>query len=93
MTSSLLEGVGSRAGTYILFTVPSGEFCIGSTTDFETRFGHPYLDSTKPHLRNRPLYVEASGVGGFSLFLWEPTVFFDSYYFDFIRDNTEHVGN
>lgn len=90
-SNSLFNGLDSQTGVYTLYSEPNQEFCIGSTTDFRTRFYNHYADSVKPHLVNRLLYKEVNQLGGFQHFLWEPTVHTPNYLVDFLRDHLEYT--
>lgn len=52
-----------------MHSISSGEFCIGSNTDFHSRLKNHYSDSVDPSLSNRLLYREVTKVGGFQEFL------------------------
>lgn len=66
--SSLFDLRGNT-GVYTMHSNPSGQFCIGSTTNFDSRFINHYADSIDVKLSGRPLYAEVLRVNGFDNFL------------------------
>ena len=66
---SRLFNLPGSTGVYTIQSTPSGEFCIGSTTNFDARFSNHYSDSTDPNLASRLLYSEVTRVGGFNHFI------------------------
>ncbi len=60
---SRLFNLSGSTRVYTMQSMPSGEFCIGCTTDFDTRFSNHYSDSTDPNLASRLLYSEVTRVG------------------------------
>lgn len=62
--SSLTTTLQGKTGVYTIYSMSSGEFAIGSTTDFDARFQNHYSDSINPKLANRLLYNEVNKVGG-----------------------------
>lgn len=91
--SSLTTTLQGKTGVYTIYSMSSGEFAIGSTTDFDARFQNHYSDSINPKLANRLLYNEVNKVGGWNNFLWEPSVFTPNYYLDFIKDNLNYASD
>lgn len=60
----ILKGINQSTGVYAIYSNDSNQFCIGSTTDYSTRFVNHYADSKKLSLATRPLYAELQRVGG-----------------------------
>jgi len=68
-SNSLFKSLPSKTGVYTIFSIPSKNFYIGSTTDLEARIFNHYSDAKSNNLISRPLYSEVHKVGGFNNFL------------------------
>lgn len=88
-----LKGFDYQTGTYALYSVPSGDFYIGSTTNIVTRFMNHYSDSRDPFLSHRLLYSEINAVGGFNNFLLDMVVGTPDHYLKFVQANLDYAGD
>lgn len=92
-SNSLFNSLPSKTGVYTIFSIPSKNFYIGSTTDLEARFSNHYSDAKSKNLRSRPLYSEVYKVGGFNNFIWSHTVSTINYFKKFILNNLEYTND
>jgi len=92
-SNSLFKSLPSKTGVYTIFSIPSKNFYIGSTTDLEARIFNHYSDAKSNNLISRPLYSEVHKVGGFNNFLWSPTVSTTNYFQKFILNNLEYTND
>lgn len=89
----VLGSFSNQTGTYAIYSIPSDEFCIGSTTNLSTRFANHYSDSRDLSLAGRPLYAEVLSVGGFDKFLLDLVVSTPDHFVDFVSGNLDYAGD